>query len=572
MNDKLARFYPLRTAVRKPAISTGKLTAALIGLAMITPYATVAGATCLALPLAYAMIVRPGVRSFKQNSFLNKHPDHLAHLVPSEMQMIDYLKAVGRDKAVEQVERAFRHGVDLTGPAKMLLAKYASHFDPKQLGEYLEGLDKTKPFKSADGTITVNGERVDDSAQGNKSKLTTVVNTAIEKITKDVVTAFLEDLRCTFLCAPPRAGKGVVATAMMIGFKQQYPAGVLFSCTIKQFAGEDWYFNPSDYHINPSVDDPIELATQIYNLYLAWESSASKAEAPSLFVFDELRDTLLALKNIELKEIAPDTKSTEKFFADWLKGKIISAATLNQCHKRYLLLIAPCSSAAGIGFKDANSLKSYASYTLVTPSELAFTEGNNGTFGTPAIGADSPLFKDWYGLAWGSKGKEWLGVPKVGADVIAYRESQPTKLNYFAPPTKRFEDVFPAQMLASLVKDTDTLDRKIADLTNSTVSKAPAKVAPDLSDCEVTDEDEFMDVFGAALDAIRDADEPVKLTDLVANRYTRKRYTDRLIAELSNVPNVEYSFRKSGNVTSHLFAWVCDDTVKLSWDELEEDN
>jgi hypothetical protein len=562
MSDKLARFYALRTAVRKPAISAGKVTAALITLALITPYATIAGATCLALPLAYAMIVRPGVSSFKQNSFLNSHPDNLAHLVPSEVAMIDYIKAVGRDKAVEQVERAFRYGVDLTEPARKLLAKYADQFDPKKLDEYLESLDKKTPFKSADdGSIEVKAV----SAQDEKQKATGKVDSVIEKITKDVVTAFLEDLRCTVLCAPPRTGKGVVAAGMMIGFKMTFPAGKLFSSTIKQYKPEDWYFSESDAHINPSVKDPIALAKEIYHLYTAWEASVSSVDAPSLFVFDELRDTLLALKGVKCEDVSPDIQSMEPKFDDWLRHQLISAATLNQCHRRYLLLISPTSTAQGMAFKDANSLQSYSSFTLVTPSELAFSEGNNGTFAAPAIRPDSPLFTDWYGLAWHSKTKKWLGVPSIPVESIKLRETQMIKLNYFQLPLP-FESVFPAEMLPDLVRDGEALMKTVA-----TISKAPVKVA-DLSDHEVTDEDEFMDVFGAALDMIRDASEPVKLTDLVANRHTRKRYTDRLIAELSDVPNVEYSFRKSGNVTSHLFAWVCDDTVKLSWDELEGDN
>jgi hypothetical protein len=244
----------------------------------------------------------------------------------------------------------------------------------------------------------------------------------------------------------------------------------------------------------------------------------------------------------------------EPRFDEWLRHQLISAATLNQCHRRYLLLISPTSTAQGMTFKDANSLQSYSSFTLVTPSELAFSEGNNGTFAAPAIRPDSPLFKDWYGLAWHSKTKKWLGVPSIPKDSIALRESQPAKLNYYK--TQAFEDVFPAQMLADLVKDTDALDRKIAGLGNSTVSKAPAKASPDLSDCEVTDNDEFMDVFGAALELVRNADEPLKLPQLITNKRKRQKHGDRLITELSQVPNVEYSFKKTGSVTSHQFEWI----------------
>ena len=47
----------------------------------------------------------------------------------------------------------------------------------------------------------------------------------------------------------PRPGKGIVAAAMMLGFKQQQPKSWLGSCTIKQFNQEDWYWQWSDQQI-----------------------------------------------------------------------------------------------------------------------------------------------------------------------------------------------------------------------------------------------------------------------------------------------------------------------------------
>ena len=124
--------------------------------------------------------------------------------------------------------------------------------------------------------------------------------------TTDVATHFLNNLRCTFLCAPPRTGKGIVAAAMMLGFKQQKPESWLGTCTIKQFNEEDWYWQWSDQHINPSLEtgaDPIAAARSIYKLYLVWTSTPSNAENPSLLVIDELRDTLLRLKGVTMNQV-----------------------------------------------------------------------------------------------------------------------------------------------------------------------------------------------------------------------------------------------------------------------------
>ena len=236
--------------------------------------------------------------------------------------------------------------------------------------------------------------------------------------TIDVATHFLNNLRCTFLCAPPRTGKGIVAAAMMLGFKQQQPESWLGTCTIKQFNEEDWYWQWSDQHINPSLEtgaDPIAAARSIYKLYLAWTSTPSNAGNPSLLVIDELRDTLLRIKGVMMNQVTPDFPNGSKDFADWLRDELVSAATLNQCHHRFVLLIAPVNTATALTFNSANALQSYAAYVLATPEELSFTKGGNSAFTAPAIAQNDSRFEGWYGLGWSTKGSEWLGIPNVPA-------------------------------------------------------------------------------------------------------------------------------------------------------------
>ncbi|NJM68109.1 MAG: hypothetical protein HC851_21800 [Acaryochloris sp. RU_4_1] len=245
-------------------------------------------------------------------------------------------------------------------------------------------------------------------------------------ITQDIATHFLENLRCTFLCAPPRTGKGIVAAAMMLGFKAQFPGAWLGSCTIKQFQGERWYWTSSDRHINPSTESGACLLTaakEIYNLYQQWIATPSQPVKPSLLVIDELRDTLLRLKGLTMGEVAPDYPNGGKGFPDWLRDELVSAATMNQCHHRYVLLIAPVNTATGLTFPNANALQSYAAYVLVTPEEMAFTRAGNSAFSAPAIAVDDARFGGWHGLGWSTKGSQWLGVPLLGQDDLAHLEA-----------------------------------------------------------------------------------------------------------------------------------------------------
>lgn len=427
--SKLEQIEDRALPASVPIVTPG-VVAASVGVAVFAASGSIVTVGCAVLPvLTYGLQT---IRKWMKSKRFEREHGCIAHLIATDRDMIAYIKIVGEKTVAAQLRLALEEGQSLSSPAKKAAS---SLLKPEELphANVTAYLQSTGPI---DAEIIDKLKAISAQDDGKNSG---------EKVIKDVVQAFVDDLRCTVLCAPPRTGKGIVATGMMAGFKLAYPAGVLFSSTIKQYEPEDWYFSQSDHHINPSVNDPIALAKSIYYLYTAWEESNSTAEAPSLFVFDELRDTLLALKGVMVEDVSPDINSMEPKFDEWLRNKLISAATLNQCHKRYLLLIAPTSTAQGMTFKDANSLRSYASYTLVTPKELAFSEGSNGTFAAPAIRPDSPLFDGWYGLGWSSKSKEWFGVPAIPPEAIALRESQPVTLNYYKPIA--IETALPASIL-----------------------------------------------------------------------------------------------------------------------------
>jgi hypothetical protein len=251
-----------------------------------------------------------------------------------------------------------------------------------------------------------------------------------------------------------------------------------------------------------------------------------------------------------MSEVDPDYQFPDELFVDWLRKELVLSATMNQCHRRYILLISPVSTATAMGFKDANSLKSYASFTLVTPSELAFTEGNNGAFAAPAIRPDSPLFTGFYGLAWSTKGKKWLGVPALDKSVIDLRESQPPKLNYFAKPIYVGEQRYPAQMLGTAPAEVPI---------GSTTTKAKSK-AVDLPDPQTDDERhavELDQLFDAAILMLRTSpNTPITISKLIPTEKARKRHGVEIIGRLANNGNIQYEAVKRGSVTSHSFVWL----------------
>jgi hypothetical protein len=542
--SKLEQIEDRALPASVPIVTPG-VVAASVGVAVFAASGSVVTVGCAVLPVLTFGVQT--IRKWMKAKRFEREHGCIAHLIKTDRDMIQYIKIVGEKTVAGQLRLALEEGQSLSSPAKKAANALLK---PEELphANVTAYLQSTGPI---DAEIIDKPKAI--SAQDEKAKATTTGDTAIEKITKDVVQAFVDDLRCTVLCAPPRTGKGIVAAGMMSGFKLVYPAGKLFSSTIKQFADEDWYFSQSDAHINPSVKDPIALAKQLYHLYTAWEESESTADAPSLFVFDELRDTLLALKGVKCEDVSPDIESMEPKFDEWLRHQLISAATLNQCHRRYLLLISPTSTAQGMTFKDANSLQSYSSFTLATPTELAFSEGNNGTFAAPAIRPDSPLFTGWYGLAWHSKTKQWLGVPSVPKDAIALRESQPVNLNIYKP--SRLEDVLPSGLFAVAAGE--------AAIGKSTATKAKPKAQPELPTPE-TDEErhaaELDQLYGDAIDTLRgQPNTPITISKLITNSNARKRHGAEIIGRLAANANIDYATSTRGSVTTHSFIWMIDE-------------
>lgn len=466
-------------------------------------------------------------RWMKAKRFEREH-GCVTHLITSDRDMIAYIKIVGKETVIKQLLLATEDEQPLSRVAKEVLDNLVT---PESL-----------PHSKATEYLTAEAATLANSPDANTVDVTAVPVVA-ETVTVDVVQAFIDDLRCTILCAPPRTGKGIVAARMMQGFKAVYPGGKLFSITIKQFAGEDWYFAPSDAHSNPSNKNSIELGKALYAIYTAWETSESCADAPSLLVIDELRDTLLALKGAKCEDVSPDIQSAIVGFDDWMRGQIVSAATMNQCHKRYLLLISPTSTAQGMTFKDANSLQSYSSFTLVTPTELAFTEGNNGTFGAPTIASDSPLFSGLHGLAWHSKTKRWVGVPALTPEQIKTQESNPVNLKMLEIPQKAAIGVFGTTVKSSTSEAVQNVSRN--EVLGE--SKTVPVIDPEGAVYERLTS-KIIDLGGASttLGKLR--------TNLSKNQ--RKFITDTVMDWISNDERFTYEGEEEGMITMSTKIWL----------------
>jgi hypothetical protein len=437
----------------------------------------VVGGALAALP-GYA-IYKKLTRKMKNDIFLRRNPGCMAHLIKSDRDMIAWIEAHGKDDVAQQLQLAMKQGQKLTRAAKQTLKALVPKeaLPAKKVTQFLAEVDRAAATQTRSVQESIAAVAHQKPAQG-----TTVESTAAKSslVKTDIASHFLSDLRCTFLCAPPRTGKGVAAVGMMAGFKTLYPKGWLGSCTIKQFEGEDWYWQFSDRHINPSLESgavPHQSARAIYHIYKEWLTVPSSKDAPALLVIDELRDTLKRLKGVLMEHVDADYHNPEKGFDDWLREELISSATLNQCHHRFVLLIAPVNTATALTFKDANSLQSYAAYVLVTPKELAFAGTKGNCFGAPAIAANDPRFDDWYGLAWSTKGTCWVGLPKIAADRIAELEGKGKQPAYAV--VKEAVTIEPTDIAPPLPDSWEAIGRAMVATAFTQTTETPGKINAD---------------------------------------------------------------------------------------------
>jgi hypothetical protein len=415
------RALPTETSVGIPLGATVILG---VGGFALTANPIVGGA--LAAFPAYAMF-KKFKKNWKDNAFERRNPGCVAHLIKTDADMITWIEHHGVDEVRSQLLTALKHRQKLTTCAKRTLNALCpeSELPPKRVEQFLSA----QPALPA-----AEGVRI-TTQLGEPSAINVPVQPVQEgvPIPKSICDHYLSDLRSTFLCAPPRTGKGILAAQLMQGFKERFPKGCLLTCTIKQFAGENWYWSYSDAHLNPETKTPdqqLAAARDIFNLINFWEARQSSADQPCLLVIDEIRDTLNLLGAIPMNAVSSDYAESKKTFGEWMLGAAISSATLNQCHHRFMLIISPVVSLAGLGgikgvSKDA--LGSFVGITLAAPKAMQFATGDNGTFSAPRIDPNDPRFLNCHALAYCKNDKQWYpidSIPKAALDKLA--NSTPT--------------------------------------------------------------------------------------------------------------------------------------------------
>lgn len=408
------RALPTETSVGIPLAAT-----VLLGVGGFVVSANpIVGGALAAVP-AYAMYKR-FTTNWKNNAFERRNPGCVAHLIKSDADMIIWIENHGVEQVRSQLLTAVKHRQKLTSCAKRALKALVPESDmpAKRIEQFLAAPTQTALPESEGKRIT--------TQLGESSAINVPAQSVQEGVPlpKSISEHYLSDLRSTFLCAPPRTGKGILAVQLMQGFKQRFPSGKLLTCTIKQFAGEDWYWNYSDAHLNPETKTPnqqLAAARDIFNLVNFWESQQCTSDTPCLLVIDEIRDTLNSLGAIPMSAISPDWAESKKSFGEWLLGTAISSATLNQCHHRFMLIISPVVSLAGLGgikgvSKDA--LGSFVGITLASPKALQFATGDNGTFSAPRIDQNDPRFLNCHCLAYCKNDKQWYPIESIPQSAI----------------------------------------------------------------------------------------------------------------------------------------------------------
>lgn len=386
-----------------------------------------------------------------------------------------------------------------------------------------------------------------EPADEPKPTLTTAAIGSKLKIGASIGEAVMAMLRCSMICAPPRCGKGVATVVVILAFKQAFPAGWVGSCTIKQYQGEHWYWQWSNRHINPNTGrnldgtyaDKVAAAKLIYSIYREWEAQPSSKAAPALLVIDELVDTLGHLSEVECSQVAAELPK-DKTFADWLRSDLITSATLNQCHHRYLLLVSPVNTASGMGFKNASSLTSYAAFILASREDASFTPSTGGSiFAAPAI-PDNLDWDDWYAVAYSSKKRDWFGIPAIPAAELAAEES------------KWAGHVYEGSKWAASAKLNSVFTVETDGVTNEAI-KVSIQPDPPTEAVSAAEYDDFQEVLDHALDVIGMTDQPITLTRICPMSRARSRHRDKLIQTLASMPEISYYTRPRGNVIQHFF-------------------
>ena len=343
----------------------------------------------------------------------------LAHAL-GEPELIRYAEIIGPEAAVDEILQAYRDGKSITPAARKLCIAMGKQPKRRSIATFLEEIQQLKdlPHETEITPVAVaTAMAVVPTVAGG----TCQINTAVEDMVNPV--------RSSYVAAPPRTGKGILITLAMSAYKRRHPTGALYTYTPKQDPKEHWYWESSDQHFNPDLDqNPTRAAQSLYAMIRHWQSLPSSPDAPILFVFDELSATLSRLKPVKMSEIADGLFADDsRPFSAWLMDFLVHEASMRQSVDRFVWVLTPLATVSESGV-SASALKSLRNYTLASRENLKFADGGKASFSAPKITSDHFLLSRYKTIAYSHDSQTWLPIPTISPDELAKRSASVPKL------------------------------------------------------------------------------------------------------------------------------------------------
>jgi hypothetical protein len=380
--------------------------------------------------------VDSAIQKGKQAEYI-KDVGLIAHAL-KESELVRYAEIVGVDAVVDEILQAYSDGQAITPAARKLCQAMGKNPKRRSIATFLEEIQQIQTAPDGNPVTTT---ALPPTIAGGTCKIPTAVDDMVNPV------------RSSYIAAPPRTGKGILIALAMKEFKRLYPDGTLYSYTPKQDPKEHWYWESSDQHFNPDLDqNPTRAAQSLYAMIRHWQSLPSSPDAPILFVCDELSATMARLKPVKMSEV-DDSLFTDdnRPFSTWLLDFLIHEASMRQSVDRFVWVMTPLATVSESGV-SASALKSLRNYTLASQQNLKFADGGNASFAAPKITADHPLFNRYRTIAYSHDSQSWLPIPTMQADVIDRLSQSTPKLRMWGDmpaPELVWDEAHPAAVFAA---------------------------------------------------------------------------------------------------------------------------
>ena len=414
-NDKLDKIEDIADEALGGVVTSSALPL-VSGLAIGFGMSSVSGIPIVGAAAGFYFVynaVNGAIQKGKDAEYI-KDKGNLAHAL-KESELVQYAEIIGPDAAVNEVMQAYQDGQSITTAARKLCIAMGKTPKRRTIATFLEDIKQLQdiPFESLPGTVPTAPTIAGGTCQ---------IQTAIDSMVNPV--------RSSYVAAPPRTGKGILITLAMSAYKRKYPIGALYSYTPKQDPKENWYWETSDQHFNPDLDqNPTRSAQSLYAMIRHWQSLPSSPDGPILFVIDELSVTLARLNSVKMSDVDDGlfaADSTVKFSA-WLMDFLVHEASIRQSVDRFVWAMTPLATVGESGV-SASALKSLKNYTLASQENLKFADGGKATFSAPKISTDHALFNRYKTIAYSHDSQSWLPIPTVSDEELAKRSASTPKL------------------------------------------------------------------------------------------------------------------------------------------------